>query len=212
MLTTVWSVKGGSGVSVIAAALAAVVARHRGDTLLVDLAGDQPAVLGLPEPPGPGVRDWLAAPHGSAEALHRLTVPTSTSLRLLPVGSAARWEPARHADLAEALASWSHPVVVDGGLGDGPARDLARAGSSLLVVRSCYLALRRAVRARPAADGVVLVLDAGRSLDRVDVERVLGLPVRCTVAVDPSVARAVDAGLLASRVPHGLARSLRAVA
>jgi hypothetical protein len=32
------------------------------------------------------------------------------------------------------------------------------------------------------------------------------------VDVEPSIARAVDAGLLASRLPRGLSRALRAVA
>jgi hypothetical protein len=38
---------------------------------------------------------------------------------------------------------------------------------------------------------------------------VLGVPVRAEVEVDSAVARAVDAGLLARRVPRGLERALR---
>jgi hypothetical protein len=59
---------------------------------------------------------------------------------------------------------------------------------------------------------VVLVTEPGRALDRGDVERVVGAPVRAEVAVDPAVARAVDAGLLVSRLPRGLERSLRRAA
>jgi hypothetical protein len=58
----------------------------------------------------------------------------------------------------------------------------------------------------------VLVTEPGRALGVADVEGTLHVPVRAEVAVDPSVARAVDAGLLASRLPRPLARSLEAAA
>ena len=40
VLITLWSVKGGSGVSVVSAGLACSLARDSADTLLVDFAGD----------------------------------------------------------------------------------------------------------------------------------------------------------------------------
>jgi len=222
VLVTVWSVKGGSGVSVVSAALAVVLARRRGRALVVDLVGDQPAVLGLPEPSGPGLREWLATPDGSVDALGRLTLDVSPSLGLLPAGTVPDWPDARAADLVRALTPGTPggpganaaAVVVDGGVaGRDPLTDaFARAGVSLLVTRPCYLSLRRAVRHPVPADGVVLVADAGRALDRRDVEQVLGLPVLCTVQVDPVVSRAVDAGVLVTRLPRVLERSLRAVA
>jgi hypothetical protein len=227
VLVTVWSVKGGSGVSVVSAALAVVLARRRGRALVVDLVGDQPAVLGLPEPSGPGLREWLATPDGTPDALDRLVLDVSPSLGLLPAGTVQDWPDARAADLVSALIpggpaspggaggrSGPAAVVVDGGVaGRDPLTDaFARAGVSLLVTRPCYLSLRRAVRHPRPADGVVLVADAGRALDRRDVEQVLGLPVLCTVQVDPVVSRAVDAGVLVTRLPKVLERSLRAVA
>lgn len=214
-MITVWSVKGGSGVSVVAAGLAAMLAQEVGGgaagSLLVDLAGDQPALLGVPTPDGPGVTDWLAAPSSGTDALRRLEIEVTPSLSMLPVGSAEDWPREREALLVDALHSDGRSVVVDGGLGRDPAPALAAADVSLLVVRPCYLALRRSVRDRVRADGVVLVEDAGRALDAVDVSRALGLPVLTTVEVDASVARVVDAGLLASRLPRAFARSLRAV-
>jgi hypothetical protein len=38
------------------------------------------------------------------------------------------------------------------------------------------------------------------------------VPVEATVAIDPAIARAVDAGLLAARLPRSLGRDLRRVA
>ncbi len=62
MVTACWSLKGGSGTTVVAAGLALSIQRRIGrPVLLVDLAGDLPAALGLPEPTGPGVAEWLAA-------------------------------------------------------------------------------------------------------------------------------------------------------
>ena len=56
-----WSVKGGSGTTVVASTLALMrAAESQRGALLVDLAGDVPAVLGLAEPSGPGISDWFA--------------------------------------------------------------------------------------------------------------------------------------------------------
>lgn len=215
MLITLWSVKGGSGVSVVAAGVASLLARdagHRSDgTLLVDLGGDQPALLGIPQPGGPGVTDWLAAPRGDCGALRRLEIELSPSMSLLPTGAATEWLTEREGLLVDVLASDGRHVVVDGALGAAPASALAAADVSLLVVRPCYLALRRAVHRDVTADGVVLVEEPGRALDAVDVSRALGLPVLCTVAAEPTVARAVDAGLLTSRVPRSFAAALRSI-
>ena len=112
------------------------------------------------------------------------------------------------------------PVVIDVGcLGrtDDEAERVRRvmveaSATSLLVTRPCFIALRRALTLPVRPTGVVLVEEPGRALGRTDVEDVLGAPVVATVAVDAAVARAVDAGLLASRLPTGLGRSLRDVA
>lgn len=219
MLIACWSVKGGSGTTVTAAALALLLAeRAPGGAVLADLAGDAPAVLGLPEPPGPGLAAWLSAGDDLPEdALARLEVPATSGLRLLPLGPAgpARPTPDAGERLAAALAG-PRAVVVDCGKVDGPGQPgavvAAVAGVSLLVLRPCYLALRRAVAAPVRPSAVILVDEPGRALSRRDVEDVLGVPVRAVVPVDPTVARAVDAGLLPARLPRVLARALRAAA
>lgn len=216
MLVTLWSVKGGSGVSVVAAGLASLMARDAGPdgdgTLLVDFGGDQAALLGVPQPDGPGVTDWLATPRGDAEALRRLELAVAPELSLIPTGSGGGWATDREEALVDVLVSERRSVVVDGAMGAAPVPALAAADVSLLVLRPCYLALRRVVRDGVRADGVVLVEEPGRALDAVDVSRAVGLPVLCTVGADASVARAVDAGLLAARPPRSFARSLQAIA
>ena len=86
------------------------------------------------------------------------------------------------------------------------------ADRSLLVTRSCYLALRRAARCGRTPDGVILVRESGRALDRGDVEGLLSVQVVAEVDSDPAVARAVDAGLLLTSGPRHVARALRRVA
>src|SRR5438445_667973 len=78
---------------------------------------------------------------------------------------------------------------------------------SLLVLRPCYLGLRRAVASPLRPSGVVLVEEDGRAIRRRDVEDALGVPVKAVVAHDRRVARAVDAGLLAARLPSSFERS-----
>lgn len=215
MLVTCWSVKGGSGTTVVAAALAVLLARRATEgALLVDAGGDAPAVLGVAEPAGPGLHDWLAAPGATADALPHLEVEVAAGLRLLPRG-ARPGAPLDHAAGERVLSALaSRPaVVVDVGPPSSFAWTLAGASTvSLLVIRPCYLALRSAVAAPVRPSAVVLVEEPKRSLDATDVEDVLGVPVCAVVPWDPSIARCVDAGLLASRLPRPLAAALRASA
>lgn len=217
MFVSCWSAKGGAGTTVVAASLGLVLSERPGPgVLLVDLAGDLPAVLGIAEPDGPGVAAWAAA--GSrvpADALARIEVPVRPGIDLLPRGAGGLVDQDRASLLAGLLAADDRTVVVDcGTLGPGSAVVplAAAATASLLVIRPCYLALRRAVAAPLRPTGVVLVDEPGRALDRGDVEAVVGAPVTATVALEAGVARAVDAGLLASRLPRGLHRALRAAA
>ena len=57
-LTVCWSAKGGSGTTCVAAALAL---SSTADSLLVDLDGELPAALGVPEPSGQGLSDWFSS-------------------------------------------------------------------------------------------------------------------------------------------------------
>ena len=83
-LLALWSPKGGAGTSVVAAACSLVLARS-GPTRLADLAGDQPAVLGLGADPVLGLGDWLAVgPEAPGEALDRLVVEVAPGCGLLP--------------------------------------------------------------------------------------------------------------------------------
>lgn len=221
MFISCWSVKGGSGTTVVAASLALLFAADppvgcSDGALLADLAGDAPAVLGLPEPEGDGLLDWLAS-DAAVGALPRLELDGGGGLSVLPCGRGpvlrSRADGDRVARLAEAWATSLRPVVADLGLLSPRFHELAAASTtSLLVIRPCYLALRRAVEAPLRPSGVVLVDEPARSLGRHDVEEVLGVPVVATVEFDPGVARAVDAGLLAGRLPRRLARSLRSAA
>ena len=215
MLIACWSTKGGSGTTVVSAALARVLAESSGrDVLLADLGGDCPAVLGMADPDGPGLSDWLAAGDAAPGSLRRLELAGPDGGRGRPRGTAAPCAPGAGDRLATELASDARIVVVDcgpptGGIGLEMA---AGAGLSLLVIRPCYIALRRALAAPLRPSAVVLVEEHGRSLGRRDVEDVLGVPVRAQIPWDPAVARSVDAGLLGTRIPRPLHRALRAAA
>jgi len=72
--------------------------------------------------------------------------------------------------------------------------------------------IRRLVAALPEPFRETIVLRDINDLSYRDIADVLGVPVQAEVAVDPTVARAVDAGLLASRLPRPLERGLRSAA
>jgi len=215
VLIACWSAKGGSGTTVVATALATVLARSSTGAVLADLAGDVPAVLGMRDPDGPGIAQWLGA--GAtvpADGLSRLEVAAGGGLTVLPSGGELPDVPGRGEVLAALLGSDARPVVADCGCAPTGARlaVAAAAGQSLLVLRACYLALRRAVASPLRPSGVVLVEEDGRAISKRDVEAALGVPVRAVIAHDHRIARAVDAGLLSARIPALLQRSLRDVA
>jgi MinD-like ATPase involved in chromosome partitioning or flagellar assembly len=211
MLVACWSSKGGAGTTVVAATLAVLLARRApSGALIADLAGDVPAALGLAEPAGPGLADWLAAGDDvPADALHRLEQPAGDGLSLLVRGQGALLE-GRAEVLASLLGTDARPVVADCGTDPAGAALSVAAGAtrSILVTRPCFLSLRRAMAVALRPSEVVLLAEPGRALTRADVEDCVGAPVVAEVAVDPQVARAVDAGLLATRLPRALAREL----
>jgi hypothetical protein len=219
MLITCWSVKGGVGTTVVSVALASTLAHVHaldGGALLVDLGGDVPHVLGLPDPRDPGLTGWTqAGEEVAADALARLELSVGPDLALVPRGRGRPGPAARHEVLARLLAAEARPVVVDAGVVDldSPALPLVvEASRSLLVTRACYLGLHRALDLPAVPSGVVLLREPGRTLGRDEVERVTQAPVVADIPVDPAVARAVDAGVLARRLPRALSRPLRAAA
>lgn len=181
----------------------------------MDLAGDQPAVLGHPEPVVPGLADWLAGGRDvPPDALGRLEVQVTPALRLLPAGKPRPSDAAQVELLASLLADERRPVVIDAGLvhaTDAGSRLAATSTHSLLVARPCYLGLRKAVACPVRPSGVVVVSEGWRALDAADVADVVDAPVVAEITASSAVARAVDAGLLASRLPRSLERSVQQV-
>ena len=141
MLTLCWAAKGGSGTTVVAAAMALLADRP---TLAVDLAGDLPIVLGVGDDRRPGVGDWLASA-ADGSRLAGLAVDVTPDLRVVPAGVASPTvDPRRWDDLAHALAVGPSDAIVDAGCGEPPPALVRAADRRLLVTRPCYLALRAA--------------------------------------------------------------------
>jgi hypothetical protein len=208
-VTVCWAAKGGSGTTVVAAALALTITPP---VLLVDLAGDIHAALGTPVPSGPGVHDWLRSDAG-ADGICHLAADAAPGVDVVAAGTGrVTADHPRWADLAAVLAAEPRTVVVDAGTGPPPGALLDAGARSLLVTRACYLSLRRAVGHEHRPDAIVLVAEPGRALRVADVESALGAPVVATVSIDPAVARAVDAGLLAARLPRVIRHDLRGAA
>ena len=262
MRTVFWSTKGGSGVTVLAAALALATP----DCLLVDLCGDTSLALGIDEP-AVGLFAWLNSAHEvDASALDRLIISVRPGLALLPAGTTRPIPPANDSIVAERFAllanylptksptglqtssqglvaqtkkqqrarsnvtrafvatnqplpsadmRWSN-VIVDAGTSShigGIAFDhlLQGVDRSLLVVKSCFLAVHGTVGLAHRADGIVVVGDEERRIAEADIAAAVGLPVLATIMVQPAIARAVDAGLLLARLPRAFERSLKAL-
>jgi cellulose biosynthesis protein BcsQ len=199
MSTLFISPKGGNCTTVTASAYALVSAMRGTNTLLIDLCGDVPAAIGLPEHHGPGINDWLNEDNVSdAQQMVLLGTPVIPGLVVLHRGARfvsgePRWEA-----LAEAIGKIPHDVIIDAGTTYVP-ESLTQAVSNVsMVVRPCYLSLRRASR-MTKPQNVFVIKEENRALTVKDVGNVLGVPIAAEIPYDAAISRAVDAGLLTAR-------------
>jgi hypothetical protein len=164
--------RGGHGTSTIAAAAALFAAAEQRTILVSDDPAASAALVGAPMPVGAECVDVTP----------RLTLTTRPEL---------------HAD--------AEVIVVDAGrLATEATVEAPRTGETrrYVVLRGpCYVALATILAAGgPTPDGIIVVSEPGRALSERDVAEILGVAVAATIPIDPAVARAIDAGLLPSRV------------
>jgi MinD-like ATPase involved in chromosome partitioning or flagellar assembly len=210
MITLCWSAKGGSGTTTVAAAFALSAPVP---TLLVDLAGDAALALGIPPDGQPTLAEWFSSDVGTDRLVHlrrRVTRDVEllpTSARVSSTGAGDRWR-ALAAHLRDEAGE--RDVFVDVGTRVPPAPLIAVAERSLLVTRRCYLAVASARRLGYRPTGIVVIDEPSRALGPDDIEASIGAPIVATILHDPKIARAVDAGLAVSRLPHACLSELRA--
>jgi len=201
MGTIFHSAKGGNCTTVTAAAHAAVRAAEGEPMCLVDLCGDLPAVLGISEPEGPGVLDWLSETcnDGVGDLLARAARVTE-HLSIVHRGALFIAGRPRWGELVS-LVTAHRGIVIDAGTGFVPDEVHDASEASVLVTRPCYLSLRRSVH-RHNGGRVAVVDEPDRALGISDVAHVLGVRDPIRVPHSSAIGRAVDAGLLIERAPR----------
>jgi hypothetical protein len=199
MSTIFMSPKGGNCTTVTATAYALLMAARGTHTVLIDLCGDVPAAAGMAEPTTPGVNDWLSESSTSdAQALVTLGTPFDNGLVIVHRGSSFVDGQPRWSDLANAITTLPMNIVIDAGTTFLPD-ELRRAVTHVtMVVKPCYLSLRRASRMQRPTQ-LFVVCEESRALTIKDVGHVLGMPVTCEIPYTSAISRAVDAGMLPSR-------------
>jgi hypothetical protein len=193
------SPKGGNCTTVTATAYALLMAARGTHTVLNDLCGDVPAAAGMAEPTTPGINDWLSESSTSdAQALVTLGTPFDNGLVIVHRGSSFVEGQPRWSDLANAITTLPMNIVIDAGTTFLPD-ELRRAVTHVtMVVKPCYLSLRRASRMQRPTQ-LFVVCEESRALTIKDVGHVLGMPVTCEIPYTSAISRAVDAGMLPSR-------------
>jgi hypothetical protein len=193
------SPKGGNCTTVTASAYAFLQAARGTHTVLIDLCGDIPATAGMSEPTTPGINDWLGENNSAdARALVTLGTPVETGLVIVHRGSPFVEGQPRWNDLAHAISAAPMNVIIDAGTTYVPD-ELRRAVTDIaMVVKPCYLSLRRASR-MPRPTQLFVIDEPGRALTIKDVGHVLGMPVTAEIPYVSAISRAVDAGMLPSR-------------
>lgn len=213
MIIWYWSVKGGVGTSVTAAATAIRLAAEKQDTTLVDLMGDQPSLLGVCESDGfaskRGIGDWACAGENvAADAIGRLVQDVAPNLRLLRRGTVPLpTNRPQRLMLGLDVLSRGSIVVVDAGLDMEIMRACLKGEHiSICVLRACYLAIVKAQEIAGPYDVVTVVEEPGRALKPRDVAVALGSSCLERIPWDPRVARSVDAGTIIATLPAPLRR------
>lgn len=194
MTTAFMTVKGGSGCTIMACGYAVFTATEYGKpVLLVDWGGDVPAALGLPQPAEPD----YGPDYGPASAGDNLYIASADWFLTDPDLS----------DFSEVVHDIG--VVTDKRQLSGELEPALAGADKILVTHPCYLAVRRAVAMDIKVDGFVLNNQPGRALTAHDVSRAINAPCRTEVMYEMTIARSVDAGLLAVRMPVALRRAAR---
>lgn len=173
--------KGGQGTTVTAAAFALTLAQDNRRVLLVDHA------------PNKDMADALG--------LSNIQIPANA---VMPVNPSLDFTSSDFVPNKE----YDDEVVDLGVIGLDAV--LPTDGMIILVTTSCYLALKQAIIRSMVFDRVILITEDGRALQTDDIRKTLGR-VDVVIPRDPVVARAVDAGLFATRPPVRLSNALRMV-
>ena len=208
----IWSTKGGSGTSTVAATTAIrLSSEEEQSVLLVDLEGDQPALIGMVHnPPNEvGLGDWLRlGDERDFAQLEGLCEDVGPGMRLLRQGNLA--DDADPSQIAEALAhlSQSSHVVVDGGLDNHGVRGEVdgHSGYAVAVMKPCYLTLSRAQHRPGPYDRVIYMDEPGRALRARDVAAAVGASHVEKFPWDVRIARAIDAGTIVGMLPPSARR------
>ena len=212
MVVALWSAKGGAGVTSAAALLAIGQAERAQSTVLVDLCGDLPTVLGTEEPVADtGIADWLALESPTAAMLARIEHEARLHLTCLSRGAGPidGLVPHLRRVTRDRLAIIDCGVIRDGSQAE--AQVVADADQSLLVTRECFLHLRSVQLAPLRPSAVIVIKEPGRHLGRADVEAAAGAPVVAELAIDRSISGAIDSGLVQARLPRRLVRTVARV-
>jgi hypothetical protein len=187
MIISLSSPKPGNGVTVTAALLA-LTASATQHTTIIDLAGDQLPAL------------------GETDDGHR---PIEVTADLTVIDATNDTTAEQHQQIIDSEAQ-GELVIVDAGRANHPIHNLLdRNTRRVWVMRCCYLTLRRAVTATPRPDEIIMIREPQRALNQRDIEQAVGVRVAMVIDLDPGIARAVDAGLLAARLPRPTAADLR---
>ena len=190
--------KGGVGTTSFAVIAASGLARRGHDVLLVDLTGDVAMLLGMRDD-HPGVSDWTSASELSLGALEALSVDAIDHVALLPRGT-GNIDADRLQTAWSLLAGRPYEVIIDAGTGK-QGMDLVRneALRRVLVVTTCFQAMRRARQVVHDATDVMAVTDRDRVFTVGEVEAALGRAATVCVERDPAIARWQDSGWLLDR-------------
>ena len=223
MLISVFSPKGGVGVTTCAALFAKALSKDHSTMLVETCKGDLEAMLALENIANYGFLDWAVSENPRVETLEKISNFFDNQLSLvvgeIPKKSKSdeynehQTEFIQNSDfnfspIVASLASVEGHCVVDCSNGTTRLqRKIIEASDVVvMVLRQCYTGLYRATQSEliDQVDAVLVVQESGRSISSNQIAQTLSCGVLLEIEARRDFARAIDSGTLWSRTPEKL--------
>lgn len=223
MLVSIFSPKGGVGVSTTSALFAKALSRKQPTYLVETGKGDLEAILALDEKAKFGFFDWAVSEKPSFNSLKKIAISFDNKLALVVGEIAKSSTDNEYCDrqleymqtsqfncdaIVESLINLESHCVVDCGNSQSRIQKQIIEASDLvvLVLRQCYLGLYRATKSELTGkvDAVVVIEESGRSISSNQIAQTLGCNILLQIDARRDFARTIDSGTLWSRTPDKL--------
>ncbi len=221
VLISLFSPKGGVGVSTCSALFAKALSKYHSTLLIEATSGDLDAIVATDTSANYSFFDWVVSDNPSIESLKKISIGFDEKLSVV-VGDTSK-NPITdeyhqrqveflqntqfdYGHIVEELSSYEGHCVVDCSNAESMlTKEIIRASDLVvMVLRQCYLGLHKASKSNVIndVDVTVVVKESGRSISASQISQTLNCNILIEIDARSDFARSIDSGTLWSRTPE----------